>query len=103
MMNVHPCKLVVILAEAALEALLAEDALRLGAHGYTIADARGRGSGGPREAQWDADRCIRMEVLCSAQTAEALVEQVSRAYFAHYAVSVYVAEVGVLRPEKFAG
>jgi hypothetical protein len=100
-MQTHPCKLVVILAEAALEDLLGEDALRLGAHGYTIVDARGRGHAGARPALWDADRSIRMEVLCAEKTAEALVEHVRDTYFKNYAVSIYVADVGVLRAGKF--
>ncbi|MCM8596980.1 P-II family nitrogen regulator [Accumulibacter sp.] len=100
-MQTHPCRLLVILAEAALESRLVEDALRLGAHGYTIVDARGGGSSGAREALWDADRCIRMEVLCDAHTCEVLGEHLQQSYFAHYSICLYVCEVGVLRPEKY--
>ena len=80
----------------------AEDVLRLGAHGYTIVDARGGGRNGVRDALWDADRCIRMEILCDPHTCEGLVEHLQKTYFAHYSISLYVCEVGVLRPEKYA-
>lgn len=45
-------ELLVIIAEASLEKLLADDVKRLGAHGYTVADVRGSGSTGVREGIW---------------------------------------------------
>lgn len=101
-MQTHPCRLLVILAEGAIEPQLVEDVLRLGAHGYTIVDARRGERNGVRDALWDADRCIRMEILCDPHTCEGLVEHLQTTYFAHYSISLYVCEVGVLRPEKYA-
>ena len=100
-MTMHPKQLVVILCEAVLEPALIDDCERLGAHGYTIGDARGGGSRGRRGATWEADRSIRMEVMCDAATAEAIVGHLHQRYFAHYAMTVYTASIGVLRPEKF--
>lgn len=101
MRNTHPCKLVVIISEAAIEDPLAADVMRLGAHGYTVSDARGQGSHGPRSALWGADKSIRMEILCDVETAGAIVEHVEKTYFRNYAMVAYVADVGVLRPDKF--
>jgi hypothetical protein len=101
MRNTHPCKLVVIISEAAIENPLAADAMRLGAHGYTVSDARGKGSHGTRNALWGADKSIRMEILCDDETAGTIVEHVEKAYFRNYAMVAYVADVGVLRPDKF--
>lgn len=101
-MDIHSRKLVVVLAEAVLESQLIEDALRLGAHGYTIVDARGGGTHGVREGLWDADRCIHMEVICDEPTARALAEHLRRTYFEHYSMSLYICDVGVLRPDKFS-
>lgn len=101
MPNTHPCKLVVIIAEEALEGPLEKDVMTLGAHGYTVSDVRGHGSHGDRQGIWDADRSIRMEILCDAATALAITSHVEEKYFRHYAMVAYVADVGVLRPQKF--
>lgn len=101
MSNTHPCKLVVIVAEAALEDTLEKDVMQLGAHGYTVCDVRGTGRTGPRDATWSADGSIRIEILCDPDTATAITTHVEQAYFKHYAMVAFVADVGVLRPEKF--
>lgn len=103
MPNTHPCKLVVLIAEKALEDKLAHDVMQLGAHGYTVADVRGRGSHGNRNGTWDADGSIRMEILCGVKTAVTITTHVQEQYFRHYAMVAFVADVGVLRPDKFAG
>lgn len=101
MPNTYPCKLVVVITEAALEDQLAEDVMRLGAHGYTVSDVRGQGSHGPRPGTWGADRSIRMEVLCDETTSLAITQHVEKSYFRNFAMVVFVADVGVLRPGKF--
>jgi nitrogen regulatory protein P-II 2 len=100
-MQLHPKKLVVILCEAVLEPMLVADCERLGAHGYTVMDARGGGRRGARAATWDADRSIRMEVICDDATASAIIEHVHQRYFVNYAMTVFAAEIGVLRADKF--
>lgn len=102
MSQTHPCKLVVIVTEAALEDSLATDVMELGAHGYTTSDVRGAGHNGPRSSTWSADGSIRMEILCDLATAEAINTHVEKTYFKNYAMVTFVADVGVLRPEKFA-
>lgn len=100
-MNTHPKKLLVLIGEYALEKFLIRDAKRFGAHGYTIADVRGGGAHGTREADWEGNRSIRMEIICDADVAAAISEHVLKNYCANYSVSMYVTDVGVLRPEKF--
>lgn len=97
----HSRKLVVIIAEGALEKALVKDVLALGAHGYTVSDVRGGGAHGAREATWEADRNIRIEIICDDSLARRIAAHVKDRYSAHYALIVYVAEIGVLRPEKF--
>ncbi|MEN9316389.1 MAG: hypothetical protein RIS35_2782 [Pseudomonadota bacterium] len=101
MIRTHPRKLLVVICEAALEKTLVEDARRLGAAGYTIGDVRGGGRGGTREGAWEADRSIEMKIVCEAGVAERLATHVLAAYGEHYAVTMYLADVDVLRPEKF--
>ena len=100
-MQTHSRKLLVVICEAALERMLVDDARRLGAAGYTIADVRGSGRGGTREGAWEADRSIEMKVICETEVAERFAAHVLAAYCEHYAVTLYLGDVSVLRPEKF--
>lgn len=97
----HNRQLLVIIAEAPLEKRLVQDAMRLGAHGYTVSDVRGGGAGGIREGAWEADRTIRMEVVCEAAVADVIAEHVLKSYATHYGVTMFFADVLVLRPQKF--
>jgi nitrogen regulatory protein P-II 2 len=105
-MTKHPKTLLVIFAEAVLERRLVADAKRLGAHGYTVWDVRG-GSGlesaqvQMREGAWDSDRTIEMKLICSEAVADAIAEHVLQTYAPHHGVSLYLAPVQVMRPEKF--
>lgn len=96
-----PRRLLTIVTEAALENLLIRDIESLGARGYTITDARGKGSRGRRDAAWDENRNIRIEVLCDDATAEAIVGHLEATYYEHYGMVLYVSEVQVRRAEKF--
>jgi nitrogen regulatory protein P-II 2 len=100
-MNVHPKKLLVIIVEAVIEKSLIRDARQFGAHGYTISEVRGGGVRGDREAAWEADRLIEMKVICDEAVAARLGEHVLATYAPHYAVTMFTADVGVFRPQKF--
>lgn len=71
-MNFYQLRLVTIVTEAALESSLIQDIEQLGAHGYTITDARGKGDRGLRNADWDTSANIRIEIVCNAQVSEAI-------------------------------
>ena len=94
-------KLLTIVTEAALEATLITDIETLGAHGYTITDARGKGSHGRRDAAWLPQANIRIEVLCDTDTALAICSALRERYYDNYSMVMYVSDVDVLRPEKF--
>jgi nitrogen regulatory protein P-II 2 len=100
-MQTHPKKLLVIIAEAALEKQLVRDARQYGAHGYTISDVRGGGERGEREASWEADRSIEMKVVCDTTVAQALAQHVLANYAQHFQLVLFTADVGVFRAEKF--
>lgn len=100
-METHTRKLLVVICEAALERMLIADVQRMGAAGYTVADVRGGGRGGARDSSWEADRSIEMKVICSSDVAERLAAHVLATYGPHYAITIYLADVSVLRPEKF--
>jgi hypothetical protein len=99
--NSYKRKLLTIVTEAALETTLIREIDRLGAHGYTVTDARGKGDHGVRDAGWQASANIRVEVVCDAETAEALAAHLRDHYYQDYAMILFIAEVEVLRPTKF--
>ncbi|MDJ0908791.1 MAG: transcriptional regulator [Woeseiaceae bacterium] len=100
-METETRRLLTIVTEAALEADLTEAIRKLGAMGYTITDARGRGSRGVRDAGWVTSSNIRIEVICEAETANAIAEYLRDNYYRDYAMVLYLTDVSVLRPEKF--
>ncbi len=102
MMIMHDVVLVTIITEAVLEHSLIEDIGRLGGRGYTITNARGKGHRGVRDAGWSTDSNIRVEVLCDAKIADAIAEHLTKTYYADYAMTLYLSDVKVLRPKKFA-
>lgn len=97
----HPRRLLVIITEAALEKSLARDARRLGAHGYTVSDVRGAGHSGIREGSWEADRSIEMKVICDTDIADRIAEHVLEQYGTNFGLTLFFADVEVLRPGKF--
>ncbi len=93
--------LLTIVTEAALENELTDVLPRLGAGGYTIVNARGRGSRGVRDAGWTSDSNIRVEVICDPETADRISTHLREHYYRDYAMILYLSDVAVLRPEKF--
>ncbi|MFT7688345.1 MAG: nitrogen regulatory protein PII [Candidatus Azotimanducaceae bacterium] len=93
--------LLTIFTEAALETSLVADIEKLGAQGYTITNARGKGSRGLREASWEANSNIRIEIICSGEIAKKITSHLQKTYYDNYAMVTFTTNVDVLRPEKF--
>ena len=93
--------LVTIVTEASLERRLIQDLENLGARGWTVSDARGKGAEGEREQGWDTVGNIRIEVVCDPPIAERIAAHVSAEYFEDHAIVLYLSDVRVLRGEKF--
>lgn len=100
-MQTHPKQLLVIIGESALEKFLVRDIKQFGANGYTIADVRGGGTHGTRAAAWEGDRSIRMEIICEESVAQKIADHVLRVYAENFSLSLYFADVNVIRGEKF--
>ncbi len=100
-MNKYPKKLLVIVTEATLEKALASMVMDLGAQGYTVYDVRGAGAAGAREGAWEADRNIEMKVICAPDVADRIGGAVLQAYGEHYGLSMFFADVSVLRDNKY--
>lgn len=100
-MEWHARKLLTVIAEAALERKLVEQAQRLGIGGYTINEVRGGGAHGVRAGEWEGERSIEFKVLCEEAAAQRLAATIMEHYSRHYALVLYTSDVGVLRGEKF--
>ena len=94
-------KLLTIVTEAVLESRICEDLDELGASGYTIVNARGRGSRGVRDAGWSSSGNIRIDVVCRAELAERILTSLRERYYDNYAMIMYVGDVDVMRADKF--
>lgn len=102
MTQIHETRiLLTVVTEAAIETSLLRDLDKLGVSGYTVTDARGRGSRGVRDAAWKEAANIRIEVICNRAMAETIVQHLQTHYYANYAMVSFMRDVEVLRPEKF--
>lgn len=95
-------KLITIITESVLEHIILDEIERLGARGYTITNARGKGHQGVRGAGWASDSNIRIEVISEPQVIDAIVEYLNKTYYKNYAMMLYLSDVQVLRSEKFS-
>ena len=93
--------LLTIVAESSLEKSLCKDFEMLGATGYTITSARGKGNRGHRDADWDHNGNIRMEIICNEDVASSIKQHVQKTYYDNFAMILYSFPVEVLRSEKF--
>lgn len=94
-------KLLTVVCEADLERAVVADLVRLGALGYTITDARGHGVHGDRDGLWPPSANIRIEILYDAAVAAAIAGDLKSRYYARYGMVIFIADVQVLRPDKF--
>lgn len=93
-------KLVTIVAERILEDRLLRKILELGAKGYTLTQAAGKGSRGVRASEWEGPD-TKIETLVSQDVAQKIVDYVADSFFEHYAVIVYVQDAAVIRGDKY--
>lgn len=100
-MTAETRKLLTVVTEATLERRVIADVERLGAHGYTVTDARGKGGRGLRNAGWDRSANIRIEVVCDESTAARIASHLQEHYYGDYAMIIFIGTVEILRPEKF--
>lgn len=93
--------LLTIITESAIESQIVSDLDQLGAPGYTICNARGRGHRGRRRASWSADSNIRIEVVCATEMAQELLKFMEQKYYDNFAMIAFFAPVNVIREQKF--
>lgn len=93
--------LLTIVTEKTIEKKICKDLETLGATGYTVIDARGKGTRGARAGEWDFDRNIHIEALCSEIIARKIEQHMQENYFNDFGMIIYSHEVCVMRSNKF--
>jgi nitrogen regulatory protein P-II 2 len=91
---------VTMVSESTLKEPIVALIRRHGATGFTMTKVEGEGSRGVRASDWGG-RNVMIETIVSPETADALLEELSSAYFEDYAVIAWLTDVSVLRGEKF--
>lgn len=99
-MKTTQLKLVTIITERILEDRILRALLDLGAKGYTLTQATGKGSRGIRASEWEGPD-TRIETLVSPAVADSIVDHVAEHFFEYYAVIVFVQDAAVVRGEKY--
>jgi nitrogen regulatory protein P-II 2 len=93
-------KRVTIVTEAILTERMTADLLRLGASGYTITEAEGRGSRGVRASDWEGKNS-KIEVVVRPEVADKIITFIADHYFPNFAVIAWMHDVEVVRGDKY--
>jgi nitrogen regulatory protein PII len=99
-MQLHPLKLVTVIAEPVIEEPIAQKALELGATGYTSSSVSGSGARGIRNSTTLSEN-VQMQFVVSEEVAGELLTYISRKYFEHYACIAWVTDVSVVRGNRY--
>lgn len=92
-MTVQPMTLLTIISEAVLEDILVDEIMGLGAKGYTISDARGKGTHGTRAGRWTQGGNIRIEVVGNAALCGRIIERLQAAYEQDYGLLMFTTPI----------
>jgi hypothetical protein len=92
-MTAQPMTLLTIISEAVLEDTLIDEITGLGAKGYTIVDARGRGSHGTRSGRWTQGGNIRIDVVGNAVLCGRIIERLQSTYEQNYGLLMYTTPI----------
>ena len=103
----HKAKKIVIITEKLICDPVVTIIEELGATGYTIVSAGGKGSrgirrGNERAAVIDDFANVKIEVIVSDEkTAQNIIQKIADTYFENYSGITYIEDVEILRPQKF--
>ena len=94
-MSTQSMLLLTILTEAVLEDILIDHIMALGAKGYTISEARGRGTHGVRTGKWTAGGNIRIEVIGDTALCSSIVQCLQAKYERDYGLLMFTCPVEI--------
>jgi nitrogen regulatory protein PII len=69
--------------------------------GYTSYEVGGMGDSGLRGQGLPEEKNVKIEAVMTEESAERVVEEISRTMFSDYAIIFYLSDVRVARMEKF--
>lgn len=93
-------KCLTIVAELVVEQRMLDDLVNCGARGWTVTSARGAGPRHRQISDFEGGNS-RIEVLVDEPTAEKVWQLLERDYFPNFAVSAWLTDVEVARPERY--
>jgi nitrogen regulatory protein P-II 2 len=93
-------KLLTIVVEASLELRVAKDLLAGGAKGFTVTSAHGQGPKNQRAGDLEGGN-VKIESVVAEANLSRILEVLEKNYFEHYACTVWVTDVEVLRSERY--
>ncbi len=99
-MDLHELYLVTLVAEPILEDRLARDILEQGATGFTVIEARGRGTRGIRTGDIPGQN-VRIETVATKEVAEKILKRIQSKWFPSFAVIAWAHPVKVVRGDKY--
>jgi nitrogen regulatory protein P-II 2 len=94
-------KVVTIVAESALEAIITRSIKRFGATGYTLMNAMGDGARGVRTGDWDQNKNFYIQTVCSEEVAHAIMDYLYEHFYEDYAIIAFATEVDIHKNNKF--
>ena len=101
-MQLYPLKLVTVVGESVIMEDIAEEAVKLGASGYSLTDVQGQGSRSTRNVIiTSGSKTMKLELVVPMDVAEKVLKHVSHTYFEHYACIAWVSDVQVVRGESY--
>ena len=101
-MQLYPLKLVTVVGETVIMDDIAEEALSLGATGFTMTEVIGRGSRNARNViDTGGAKTMRLEFVVPMDVAAKILTHVSHNYFEHYACIAWIADVQVVRGQQY--
>ena len=93
-------KKVTIIAESLLQEGIVKILKAKGGTGYTVKACTGEGSRGIHASDFEG-RNIQLDTIVRADVGEEILKEVSERYMKNYALIAYMADVQVVREEKF--
>ncbi len=100
-MRLYNIKLLTITCEIMAQNLVKGILKRHKITGYTSYEVGGMGDSGLRGQGLPEEKNVKIEVVLTEQSAEKVIEELTRTMFSDYAVIFYLSDVQVARMEKF--
>lgn len=94
-------KCLTIVAESLIEQRVVDDLRACGARGWTITASRGVGPSNRRVSELEGGN-IRIDVIVDESVCERIWDALEREYFSDYAVTAWLSDVEVARPERYS-